>query len=75
MELRVVAGLYKFWMELRSANVDPQTRTMRLPALPNVAQFLPELQQLYVRECYVRLTDIATDGERHFLSYEVSVKT
>lgn len=36
---------------------------MDLPALPAAeAAFLPQLKRLYVRDCYVQLTDMATDG-------------
>lgn len=57
------AALSNFWRELHSVTTDEATSIMDLPALPAAeAAFLPQLKRLYVRDCYVQLTDMATDG-------------
>ena len=62
------AALSNFWRELPSATTDEATSIMDLPAIPaGRAAFLPQLKRLYVRDCYVQLTDMATDGGGHLL--------
>ena len=41
---------------------------MVLPAMPSRSG-LPELKSMYVRESYQRLTDMATDGGLHLISW------
>ncbi|CAL8468249.1 g7788 [Coccomyxa elongata] len=56
-------ALSNFWRELPSATTDEASSIMDLPAIPAAgAAFLPQLKRLYVRDCYVQLTDMATDG-------------
>ena len=61
------AALSNFWRELASATTDEATSIMDLPAIPAEAGFLPQMERLYVRDCYVQLTDMATDGGGHLV--------
>lgn len=57
------AGLRIFWRALRETTPDEATNIMELPAMPPIlATFMPRLQGLYVRDCYVQLADLVTSG-------------
>ena len=68
MQLLCDAELSQFWKELPFSGIAEGSRVMVLPAMPSRSG-LPELKSMYVRESYERLTDMATDGGLHLISW------
>ena len=68
MQLLCDAELSQFWKELPFSGIADGSRVMVLPAMPSRSG-LPELKSMYVRESYERLTDMATDGGLHLISW------